>query len=112
MTVTRVQLVDFMTVILPTRAAFIFREPPLSYVSNIYYLPFRGSTWIAIICSTLLCTFFIFVTYRYSMRDSDREITTSDFALYAITSVCQMGTALEPYKLSGKIATVSKFRPF
>lgn len=107
MTPDRVALVDYIAVILPTTAKFIFREPPLSYVSNIYYLPFHHTVWFAIIISIVLCTFLIHLTYRYSMRDIDRHLTISDFALYAISTICQMGSLVKPKKLSGKIASVS-----
>lgn len=107
MTPDRVALVDYIAVILPTTAKFIFREPPLSYVSNIYYLPFHHTVWFAIIISIVLCTFLIHLTYRYSMRGTDRQPTISDFALYAVSTVCQMGSLVKPKKLSGKIASVS-----
>lgn len=107
MTIERIPLIEYLAVILPTKAVFIFRQPPLSYVSNIYYLPFHSSVWFAIILLIVLSTFLVHLTYRYSMQDAYRRLTISDFFLYAINTICQMGSAIRPHKLSGKIASVS-----
>lgn len=109
MTTDRVPHLDYLSVTLSTRAAFIFRAPPLSYVSNIYYLPFDTVVWISVIFLVLLSTTIIFVTYRLSKK-FDETITKSDFMLFAISTVCQMGSHLVPRRSSGRIATVFCFR--
>lgn len=108
MTVERIPLIDYLTVILKTKAVFMFRQPPLSYVSNIYYLPFRSSAWFGIFLLVVVCTILVHLTYRYSKRDADHQFTISDFALYAINTICQMGSDIRPHKMSGKIASVSR----
>lgn len=105
MTPERVAHIEFLSVIIPTRAFFVFRAPPLSYVSNIYYLPFTGIVWLCTIVLVFLSTFLIFLTFHFSQKKKQHFIIT-DFMLFAIGTVCQMGTHLSPKRLSGKLTMV------
>lgn len=108
MTPERVSVMEFISMPVKTQCSFVFRAPPLSYVSNIYYLPFAGIVWG---CSILLV--FIGATIIYStyvLPESSRWRTTSavsEVILLAAGTVTQMGTHVEPKKLSGRISTVS-----
>lgn len=106
MTMDRLPYLEYLSVTLPTRGAFLFRAPPLSYVSNIYYLPFDSIVWICAIFLVVVCTTTIYVTYRLTQM-KNKNLTASDFMLFAISTVCQMGTHLFPKKSSGRIATVN-----
>ncbi|GLH02292.1 Ionotropic receptor 75a [Gryllus bimaculatus] len=46
-TTDRIPVIDYIAMTTPTGSAFIFREPPLSYVSNLFTLPFEGDVWAA-----------------------------------------------------------------
>lgn len=105
MTPERVAHVEFLSVIIPTRAFFVFRAPPLSYVSNIYYLPFAGIVWLCTIALVLLSTFFIYLAFRFS-QEKEQHFMITDFVLFAIGTVCQMGTHLSPKRLSAKLTMV------
>lgn len=105
MTADRLPYVEYLAVTLPTRLAFVFRDPPLTYVSNIYYLPFTGIVWICAMALVVVSTAVIYCTFRLS-KETKAELTTSDFVLYAISTVCQMGSILDPKRLSGKFAMV------
>lgn len=106
MTPERLMVSDYLSVTLKTNGAFVFRRPSLSYVANIYYLPFAGIVWICAIISVILCTFLVHLTYRYSMKEESRDLNFTDYVLYAINTVCQTGGYLSPKKSSGRIATV------
>lgn len=109
MTPDRVEMVEYLSMTTPTRAAFVFRAPPLSYVSNIYYLPFQFIVWICTVCLVILCTIIIYVTFRLPASDAEKEaINATDFMLMAVGSVCQMGSQLAPKILSARISIVSR----
>lgn len=105
MTEERVEYVEYLSMIIPTGPGFIFRAPPLSYVSNIYYLPFAGIVWICTIALVVLCTLLIYLTFRCS-KERDRHLILTDYLLYAVSTICQMGSQLTPKRSSGKLATV------
>lgn len=113
LTADRTPHVEFLAVTLIATIAFIFRAPPLSYVSNIYYLPFNAVVWFCAILLVIVCTILIFLIYKFSKEDNS-HLTTSDFVMYGITTVCQMGSQVMPKTTAGKIATVNEvaFRLF
>ncbi|XP_011501319.1 PREDICTED: uncharacterized protein LOC105364971 [Ceratosolen solmsi marchali] len=81
----------------PTRAAFIFRQPPLSFVSNIFTLPFHRSVWIAI--GVLFAVIFVMLAisskWEWSARNVDQALyptpTLSDNLMLVISIVAQQG---------------------
>lgn len=94
--------------VVPTRIAFILRSPPLSYVSNIYYLPFTDVVWICSILLVILSTTVIALTIKYHMRSDEqtKSMTISDYILFAIASSCQMGSVYLTKILSTRISMV------
>lgn len=103
----RLPYAEFLAETMPVSLIFIFRAPPLSYVSNIYYLPFNAVVWFCAIVLVVVCTTLIYIVYKYS-NEENTNLTSSDFVLYAMGTVCQMGTQMVPKTSSGKIATVIK----
>lgn len=95
---------------IPGTIGFILRAPPISYVSNIYYLPFDGIVWICSISMIVLCTAVIAVTLKFhSERDTAgrEKMTTSDYILFSIAATCQMGSNLLTNLLSARVSIVS-----
>lgn len=105
MTTERLPYIEFISVTVTTSVEFLFRPPPLSYVSNIYYLPFDIVVWICALILVVVSTTIIYITYRFN-KGSGEQITLSDFFLYAVGTICQMGSHQVAKKSSGKIATV------
>lgn len=106
---SRLKQMEFISVTVDTRTEFVFRAPPLTYVSNIYYYPFVGIVWIVSIC--ILFGGSIVIYFTYTILKSDRENESSGFFsdvfLLAAGLVSQMGTHLNPRKISGQIAMVT-----
>lgn len=111
----RVALYEYIAMLTPTKFAFIFRAPPLSYVSNIYALPFNGGVWFA---SAVLVAVSCVCIYTAIGRQQDRgkradqaeePVRPSDVALLGVGAICQMGSTLEARRLSGKVSTVSTY---
>lgn len=103
MTPERVDHIEFLSMINPTHASFIFRAPPLSHISNIYYLPFAEIVWYCVIALVIISTLFIYLTFKIT---KENDLNPSDYFLFATSTVCQMGNHLNPKRSSGKIATV------
>ena len=103
----RIPHVEYLAVTLTASLAFIFRAPPLSYVSNIYYLPFSAVVWLCAIALVMVCTMLIYTVYKFSNEDN-KNLTSSDFVLYGVSTVCQMGSQLIPKTTAGKLATVNE----
>ncbi|XP_033608435.1 uncharacterized protein LOC111867100 [Cryptotermes secundus] len=76
-----------------TKNAFIFRQPPLSFIMNIFTLPFSRSVWMASVAFVVVAGSALYLTVQYEER-SDR-VTGSDITLLSLGAVCQQGTTLE-----------------
>lgn len=109
MSIDRIDYVDYLTKTISVPIGFIFRSPPISYVSNIYYLPFSGTVWLCSIALVVSCTTIIALTiiFRISSDDDIKNINMSDYFLFAIASACQMGTEVMTKVLSTRISMVS-----
>lgn len=108
MTIDRIDYLDYLSMTIPSTIAFVLRSPPISYVSNIYYLPFTGVVWICSISLVILCTLVIAFILKFSWsRDEGTEhLKSSDYFLFAIASSCQMGSDVLTKILSARISMV------
>lgn len=106
LTADRIPHIEYLAITLKATIAFIFRAPPLSYVSNIYYLPFNAVVWFCAILLVIVCTTLIYIVYKFSKEDNS-HLTTSDFVMYGITTVCQTGSQVTPKTTAGRVATVN-----
>lgn len=99
---------------IPSTIAFVLRSPPISYVSNIYYLPFTGVVWLCSIALVVLCTAVIALTLKFhlNLEKENEHLKTSDYFLFAIASACQMGTDILTKVLSARISMVGAFTIF
>lgn len=105
----RVAFLEYISMQVPSALSFILRAPPISYVSNIYYLPFDGIVWICSLSLIVLCTVVIAVTIKiHRERDvaETESMTTSDFILFSIAATCQMGSNILTNILSARISIV------
>lgn len=117
MTLDRLDVVDFIAATSHTDIKFIFKAPPLSYVSNVFTLPFDCNVW--------LCTFAIVIVifgvlylvvwwewYDPIFRcnnDDMRDILrpkVSDIVMAEVGCITQQGSDTEPKSISGRIVTI------
>ncbi|CAG9795919.1 unnamed protein product [Diatraea saccharalis] len=80
----RLDVVTYTDVVAPIRTRFIFRQPPLTSVSNIFSLPFSTSVWVAISASQL-------------------DGSIADALLLTMSAVAQQGCFIEPRRAPGRI---------
>lgn len=50
------------------RSKFIFRRPPLSYVRNLFTLPFSRSVWMTIIIFLSLVCLILYITMKWETK--------------------------------------------
>ncbi|CAK9828789.1 Ionotropic receptor 75a [Anthophora retusa] len=115
----RIGVVDYVQLYTHTRSAFIFRQPLLSTVSNIFTLPFQRSVWIAIGILLLMVLALLHftskwefhrgassATAKYWQQFNPAEQTLSDNFMVVLGAVAQQGYSYEPYRVSPRIVTL------
>lgn len=108
MTADRIDVMEFVSMVCDTRMRFILRAPPLSYVSNIYYLPFDGIVWLCSMALIIVGTITVFCTYQMKRKENNAsELTFSDPWMIAFNAVCGMEMEIRAKFLSGKLSTVN-----
>lgn len=111
LTADRVDHLDYLSMEVPSNFAFVLRAPPISYVKNIYYLPFTGVVWVSSISLVMLCTIVVatIIKIRKMENKSINNPSASDYMLFAVASSCQMGTNIFTNVLSARISMVGLF---
>ncbi|XP_064292291.1 uncharacterized protein LOC128673874 [Plodia interpunctella] len=117
----RIRLLKFICHPTNIVVEFVFREPPLSYHSNLFLLPFTRTVWMCIAAFVLI---FLFITYLNVYWESikiDKEImkeapnhpalraNVSDIVVLLISAMCQQGSSIE---LKGGVGRLIMFLIF
>ncbi|XP_053981714.1 probable glutamate receptor isoform X1 [Hylaeus volcanicus] len=111
----RIGVIDYVQLYTRTRSLFIFREPLLSTVSNIFTLPFQRSVWIAIgvFLLVVLVLLYFSTKWEYVRGTSEyweslnpAEQTLSDNLMVVLGAVAQQGYYYEPYRVPPRIVTL------
>ncbi|CAG9813260.1 unnamed protein product [Phaedon cochleariae] len=61
----RVDIIDYISMTTPTRSKFVFREPKLSYVTNVFTLPFDDNVWASTIALVILMWLVLFIILKW-----------------------------------------------
>lgn len=106
--IDRVGIIEYLTMEIYGVSTFILRSPPISYVSNIYYLPFTGAVWACSISLVVLCTFVIAITLTFHVNSDEvaKNMNVSDYLIFAVASTCQMGANILTKVSSARISMV------
>lgn len=99
---------------------FIFRAPPLSYVTNVFILPFDTMVWYACLILVLLTPVALYIISIWEWKDTEFCKTVEethgrlrsnflDSVMLEIGAISQQGTDVEPKSSSGRIATIFMF---
>lgn len=115
MTLERLEIVDFIADPTKTQIAFILRSPPLSYVRNVYTLPFDKFVWISAIALITLVAIIMYSIMNWEWKRENRWKTSinlksvkpklDDILMLQIGAICQQGSELVPKRIPGRIAT-------
>ncbi|KAL4705622.1 hypothetical protein ACJJTC_002008 [Scirpophaga incertulas] len=107
------EVIDYIAMVGSTAVRFVFREPPLAYISNIFALPFTGAVWLAIGVCVLCCAIFLYFTSRWEANMSKHQFqldgSWADIIILIIGAVLQQGCTLEPRYAAGRTVTLLLF---
>nr|UVB79166.1 ionotropic receptor 75p3 [Heortia vitessoides] len=109
----RMEMIDYIAMVGSTAVRFVFREPPLSYISNIFTMPFTGGVWVAIVVCVLGCSVFLYIASKWeatmSMHQFQLDGSWTDVIILIIGAVLQQGCTLEPRYAAGRTVTLLLF---
>lgn len=61
----RVPIIDYIAMTTPTKSKFVFRQPKLSYITNVYTLPFNTGVWLASMASVVITAAGLYVGVKW-----------------------------------------------
>ncbi|KAK9879945.1 hypothetical protein WA026_008455 [Henosepilachna vigintioctopunctata] len=116
----RIPLVDYLASTYNTYMKFMFRAPPLSYIANIFTLPFDIYVWYSCLAISLLTLISIYLVLLWEYNASFKEDckknpqntlwpTISEVTLFEISAISQQGYPTEPRSLAGRITMILIF---
>nr|QIJ45766.1 ionotropic receptor [Glyphodes pyloalis] len=109
----RMEVISYTDTVAPFYVRFVFRQPPLSYSSNIFSLPFASSVWVAVVTCVAVATATLYLASVWEARQgfspSQLDGSIGDALLLTLSAIGQQGCVIEPRKLSGRIITWMTF---
>nr|XP_031835539.1 ionotropic receptor 75a-like isoform X2 [Nomia melanderi] len=111
----RLDVLEYVQLYSRMRSAFIFRQPLLSMISNIFALPFQRSVWIAIGVFLLAVLALLYVSSKWEYRLgtsayweslNPAQQTLSDNLMVVLGAMAQQGYYYEPYRVPPRIVTL------
>ncbi|KAF5303151.1 hypothetical protein FQR65_LT08314 [Abscondita terminalis] len=114
----RFPVVDYVGMTIPTRSKFVFRQPKLSYVENVYILPFNWSVWasVGVMVIFLVIALHSAQKWEWTLRkDISEKINYTEepnwvhSSLIAFGAICQQASSTVPSGGPGRTITVLMF---
>lgn len=113
----RMDAVDYISTTTPSFVRFIFRAPPLSYVKNVFVLPFDVNVWYCCFGLVALIFIVIYVIVKWEWFDPvfKTEVEETNFNLrpdffevvvMEIGAITQQGSEFVPKSTAGRVATL------
>lgn len=121
LTTDRIAIIDYIAMTTPTKSKFVFRQPKLSYITNVFTLPFDNQVWVSSIVMVLILAVALYTVVSWEWKrkrlaktvefKSDPELRNNflDVLLLAFGAMCQQGSHVVPYTTSGRIITIVLF---
>lgn len=102
--------IHFIWRICKTRVIYIFRRPPLSYVSNIFTLSFQRNVWISSAMLAVLVIVLVYLTVAWEMKTTDTtaEVRSSPLA-YSRLQIYRNFRMLQLYPYCNKNGRMSVY---
>lgn len=113
----RLEQVDFVAATAETGMKFIFKAPPLSYVTNVFMLPFDLHVWycsygIVALIFVVLYAIVLWEWHDPSFKDKISDIPdimrpkVLDVVMAEVGYITQQGSDKEPRSFAGRIGTI------
>lgn len=107
----RIKLVEYVSMVTPTRSKFVFRSPKLSFTEDVFVLPFDVLVWysivgLIIVSSTILfCTSWLETNSRAHEFRVDSNSSFWEMLTLTLGAACQQGTSVNIKNTAGKMIT-------
>lgn len=72
-TADRVAIIDYIAMTTKTRSKFVFREPKLSYVTNVFVLPFDRYVWVSTVVLVVITGLTLLVIVKWERKRKEYE---------------------------------------
>ncbi|XP_056633934.1 ionotropic receptor 75a-like [Diorhabda sublineata] len=114
----RLDVIEYIAMVTPTKSKFVFRAPKLSYVTNVFTLPFDRQVWISTFFLVILIGLLINYILKWEIYKKKSENETSyalqkvdqvEVALISFGAVCQQSSTVIPTSIPGRITTILLF---
>ncbi|XP_047030841.1 glutamate receptor 1-like [Helicoverpa zea] len=104
--IERLDVVAYTDRLAPFRVRFVFRQPPLPYVANIFSMPFSKNVWIAMSVCAVLSTVTVYLAAKWEAKEGKGPTqldSIGDAMLLTFSAIGQQGCVMEPRRLSGRM---------
>jgi ionotropic glutamate receptor len=114
-TTDRIDIIDYIAATTPTYMKFIFKAPPLTYVTNVFTLPFAASVWHYCFVMVAVVVIFVYLVVLWEWKEVKFRKTISgkrgdtlrpnifDVIMMEIGAITQQGSDVEPQSIAGRI---------
>lgn len=107
MRIDRLAYIEFTAEIFQITTPFIFRQPPLSTISNIYVLPLSLSVWICILITIAVIISLMCVQLVHPLMKN--RSTPLDITTFVFGAVCQQSTDMSLPTSSSRFMVLTTF---
>lgn len=103
----RLPYVEFTGEIFAISTPFLFRQPPLSAISNIFVLPLSLSVWVCLVVTILVIIAAMMTQQTHSLLK--HRLFPLDIATFVWGAVCQQSSVLVITTTSGRVTVLTTF---
>lgn len=107
MRIDRLKYVEFTGNLFKTRTPLVYRQPPLSAISNIFVLPLSIRVWQC--CAVILFVILLIMGCQLLHPLLRNRISVTDITTFLWGAVCQQGTHLNIPTTSGRFVVITTF---
>lgn len=68
LTIDRVSLIDYIAMTTSTKSKFVFRQPKLSYITNVFTLPFKTEVWISSVTLVIIISIGLYLVAKWESQ--------------------------------------------
>lgn len=105
----RIKLIEYLSMVTPTRSKFVFRSPKLSFTEDVFLLPFDVLVWYSILGLIVISALILYCSNFFEEKASQTEeklinnISISEMLTLSLGAACQQGTSVNIRNSAGKM---------
>nr|ULA45346.1 chemosensory ionotropic receptor IR75q.1 [Agrotis segetum] len=121
--IERMAILEYLTIPTPITAKFVFRQPPLSYQTNLFILPFSTGVWMSAGAFVLILGAILYINTKwdnkkyekYNKQKMDQTClppTWGDITIFVLSAISQQGSSNELKGTLGRLVMFIVFLAF